>query len=178
MEMVWAHNKTNWTCKDRPTGYGKRREKGRQTEIEIGRWCIRIDRIRVGWSPSKGWGQRGMEKSGCPIILDATTIIQTTGWVRVSEKEISAILARQSCLPSNYLSCTNLSPVSSQSWTRHCCSTNVFFPALTAKPPRPLYTRIFFVSTEPDWLRCLRSASGTSFNWLCIRSSVWWSSSG
>ena len=69
---------SNITCKDDPKGHG-RREKERQTEREMGRYNIRMDRIRVGGSPSQGWGQIGMEKSGCPIILDAPTVIQTTG---------------------------------------------------------------------------------------------------
>ena len=37
IEMVWAHNKINRTCKDNPTGHGTRREKERQTEKEVGR---------------------------------------------------------------------------------------------------------------------------------------------
>ena len=32
IEMVWAHNKINRTCKDDSTGQGARREKERQTE--------------------------------------------------------------------------------------------------------------------------------------------------
>ena len=62
------------------------RWKGRQKK----RWednNIRMDRIRDVWSPSQGWGQRGVEKSGCPIILEAPTVIHTTGWVSVSEWE-------------------------------------------------------------------------------------------
>ena len=79
IEMVWAHNKINRTCKDNLTGRGPRRENKRQTEKEMGRQYIRMDRITVGWSPLKGWGQRAMEKSSCPVILDAPTVIQTTG---------------------------------------------------------------------------------------------------
>ena len=37
IEMVWAHNKINRTCKDDPTGHSTRREKERQTEKEMGR---------------------------------------------------------------------------------------------------------------------------------------------
>ena len=37
IEMVWAHNKINRTCKDDSTGHGTRREKERQTEKEMGR---------------------------------------------------------------------------------------------------------------------------------------------
>ena len=37
IEMVWAHNKINRTCKDDPTGHGTRREKDRQTEKKMGR---------------------------------------------------------------------------------------------------------------------------------------------
>ena len=46
--MIWAHNKMNRTCKDDPTGHGNWREKEKQTEKEIGRLYIRMDRIRVG----------------------------------------------------------------------------------------------------------------------------------
>ena len=37
IEMVWAYNKINRTCKDDPSGHGTRREKERQTEKEMGR---------------------------------------------------------------------------------------------------------------------------------------------
>ena len=70
-EMVWAQNKINRTCKDDPTGHCTRREKERQTEKEMGRQHNGVDRIKVGWSPSKGRKQRRMENSGCPIILGA-----------------------------------------------------------------------------------------------------------
>ena len=73
--------KINRTCEDDPTGHSSRREKDRQTEKGMVRQYIRMDTIRVGWSPSKGWGQRRMEKSGWPIILDAPTVIQTMEWV-------------------------------------------------------------------------------------------------
>ena len=76
------------TCKDDPLGHGTRREKERQTEKEKWRQYIRMDRIKVGWSPSKGWRQRGMEKSGCPTTLDAPTVIQTTGWVSVRDENL------------------------------------------------------------------------------------------
>ena len=71
IEIVRAHNKINRTCKDDPTRHGTRREKERQTEKELGRQHIAMARIRIGWS----WGQRGMERSGCPITLDALTVI-------------------------------------------------------------------------------------------------------
>ena len=54
IEMVWAHNKINRTCKDDPSGRGTRREEERQTEKEMGKYYIGMDRIRVGRSPSKG----------------------------------------------------------------------------------------------------------------------------
>ena len=73
-EMVWAQNKINRTCKDDPTGHCTRREKERQTEKEMGRQHNGVDRIKVGWSPSKGRKQRRMENSGCPIILGAPTV--------------------------------------------------------------------------------------------------------
>ena len=47
MEVVLTHNEINRTCKDDPTWYGTRREKDRQTEKEMGRYYIRMDRIRV-----------------------------------------------------------------------------------------------------------------------------------
>ena len=31
IEMIWAHNKINRTCKGDPTGHGTRREKERET---------------------------------------------------------------------------------------------------------------------------------------------------
>ena len=37
IEMVWAHDKVNRTCKDDPTGHDTRRERERQTEKEMGR---------------------------------------------------------------------------------------------------------------------------------------------
>ena len=50
-----GQNKIDRTCKDDPTGHCTRREKERQTEKEMGRQHNRMDRIKVGWSPSKGW---------------------------------------------------------------------------------------------------------------------------
>ena len=73
-EMIWAQNKINRTCKDDPTGHCTRREKERQTEKEMGRQRNGMDRIKVGWSPSKGRKQRRMENSGCPTILGARTV--------------------------------------------------------------------------------------------------------
>ena len=53
-ELVWAQNKMNRICKDDPIGHCTRREKERQTEIAMGRQRNGMDRIKVGWSPSKG----------------------------------------------------------------------------------------------------------------------------
>ena len=61
-----------------PTGHSTRREKERQAEKEMGRQHIGMDKFKVGRSPSKCW-KRKMEKSGCPIILDAPTVIYRDG---------------------------------------------------------------------------------------------------
>ena len=73
-EMVWAQNKINRACKYDPTGHCTRKEKERQTETEMGRQRNGMNRIKVGWSPSKGRKKRRMENSGCPIILGAPTV--------------------------------------------------------------------------------------------------------
>ena len=63
-------------CKDDPTEHGARKEKERQREKEMGRQPIRMDRFKVGRSPSKGWKQRRMENSGCLIMLNAQQLFR------------------------------------------------------------------------------------------------------
>ena len=75
-KLRWYGHKT------RSTGLAKmilqgtvqgRRRRGRQKK-EMGRQRNGMDRIKVGWSSSKGRKQRRMDNSGCPIILGAPTV--------------------------------------------------------------------------------------------------------
>ena len=57
-------------------GWRKGRQKKRW-EDNISEWTGLV----LGEALWKAEGQRGVEKSGCPIVLDAATVIQTKGWV-------------------------------------------------------------------------------------------------
>ena len=57
------------------------RRKGRQKKRWEDNKYIRMDRVRVAWSPSKGIGQRGTEKHGCPTILDERSLRLRYMWV-------------------------------------------------------------------------------------------------
>ena len=150
----------------------------KQTEKEMGRQHTRMDRIRVEWNPSKGWGQRGMEKSGCPIILDAPKVIQTTGWV--SEYDIKKILSSQPhgtsrrCL-NVYGGIFNYCVSTSQSLCL-CLRvySGIFNYCVSTTQSRCLCLRVYnvifnyCVSTTQSLCRCLSRSVQRYFQLLCI----------
>ena len=74
IEMLWAHNKINRTCKNDPTGHGTRKHgQKKRWQDNISEWTG----LELGEALQKAEDRE--EWRICPVIFDAQTVIQTRG---------------------------------------------------------------------------------------------------